>query len=224
MKKSIIALTMFLVASLLLPLSVVLGQPKQTPVIQPKAEISPLSIFFSGSYFAPKFTDVNAVYQVIEHNLSLPAGNDFKSYYFALAGVRFTPGNGQCVQAEFGGSVMKSAKDNSTNFLQLYYAGGSYIISLPLPMVSIYGGGGLGYLWLNTQRTYSTRLGVADVNGQLVQLHGMIGIEFFEPSGVSFALEGRYTNATTVSPTRSDLVFSMKGIDVGIRIGVPVAI
>jgi opacity protein-like surface antigen len=117
---------------------------------------------------------------------------------------------------------MKTAKNNSTNFLQLYYAGGSYIISLSLPMVSLYGGGGLGYLWLNTQRTYGTRLGVATVNGQLVQLHGILGIEFFDPSGVSFALEGRYTHTTTVSPTRADLDFTMKGIDAGIRIGVPV--
>lgn len=222
MKKSIVALTMSLVASLLLPLSVVLGQQKQTPVIQPKVGVSPLSVFVSGSYFGPKYTNVNAVYQVIEHNLSLPAGNDFKSYYFVLTGVRFTLGNGQAVQGEFGGSVMKSTKDSSTNFLQLYYAGGSYIISFPLPMVSIYGGGGLGYLWLNSQRTYGTRLGVATVNGQLVQLHGMLGIEFFDPSGVSFALEGRYTNATTVSPTRADLDFTLKGIDVGIRIGVPI--
>jgi hypothetical protein len=222
MKESIVALTMSLVASLLLPLSVVLGQQKQTPVIQPKVGVSPLSVFVSGSYFGPKYTNVNAVYQVIEHNLSLPAGNDFKSYYFVLTGVRLTLGNGQAVQGEFGGSVMKSTKDSSTNFLQLYYAGGSYIISFPLPMVSIYGGGGLGYLWLNSQRTYGTRLGVATVNGQLVQLHGMLGIEFFDPSGVSFALEGRYTNAITVSPTRADLDFTLKGIDVGIRIGVPI--
>jgi hypothetical protein len=224
MKKSIIVLTIFFVASLLLPLSIMLGQQKQTPAIQPKVGVSPLSVFVSGSYFGPKFTDVNAVYQVIEHNLSLPTGNDFKSYYFVLIGVRFTPGSGQSLQGEFGGSVLKSAKDNSTNFLQLYYAGGSYVISLPLPMVSIYGGGGLGYLWLNTQRTYGTRLGVASVNGQLVQFHGILGIEFFDPSGVSFALEGRYKNATTVSPTRADLNFTLKGIDVGIRIGVPVAI
>jgi len=222
MKKSVVALTMSLVASLLLPISVVLGQQKQTPVIQPKVGVSPLSVFVSGSYFGPKFTDVSAVYQVIEHNLSLPAGNDFKSYYFVLTGMRFTPGNGQAVQGEFGGSVLKSTMDSSTNFLQLYYAGGSYIISFPLPMVSIYGGGGLGYLWLNSQRTYGTRLGVATVNGQLVQLHGILGIEFFDPSGVSFALEGRYTNATTVSPTRADLDFTLKGIDVGIRIGVPI--
>jgi hypothetical protein len=223
MKKSITVPLIFLFASLLVPQSVMLGQQKQTPVIQPKVGVSPLTIFVSGSYFGPKFTDVNAVYQVIEHNLSLPAGNDFKSYYFVLTGVRFTPVNGQAVQGEFGGSVMKSAKDNSTNFLQLYYAGGSYIISLPLPMVSIYGGGGLGYLWLNSQRTYATRLGVATVNGQLVQFHGMLGIEFFDASGVSFALEGRYTNATTVSPIRADLDFTVKGIDAGIRIGVPVS-
>jgi len=89
-------------------------------------------------------------------------------------------------------------------------------------MVSIYGGGGLGYIWLNTQRTYGTRLGVVTVNGQLVQIHGILGIEFFDPSGVSFALEGRYSNATTVSPTRADLDFTIKGIDVGIRIGVPI--
>ena len=212
MKKSITVLITFFLASLLISHSILLGQQKQTPVIQPKVGASPVSIFVSASYFGPKFTDINAVYQVIERNLSLPAGNDFKSSYSVLTGIRFTPGNGQSVQGEFGGSVLKSAKENSTNFLQLYYAGGSYIISVPMPMVSIYGGGGLGYIWLNTQRTYGTRLGVVTVNGQLVQIHGILGIEFFDPSGVSFALEGRYSNATTVSPTRADLDFTIKGM------------
>lgn len=222
MRKSITVLIIFLILVLLFPSSDMLGQQKQIPVVQPKAGPSPLTVFVSGSYFGPKFTDVNAVYQVIEHNLSLPAGNDFKSYYFVLTGVRFTPGNGQSIQGEFGGTVMKSAKDSSTNFLQLYYAGGSYILSFPMPMVSIYGGGGAGYIWLNSQRTYNTRLGVATVNGQLVQLHGIVGIEFFDPSGVSFAIEGRYTTAMTVAPIRADLNFTIKGIDVGARIGVPI--
>ena len=84
------------------------------------------------------------------------------------------------------------------------------------------GGGGLGYLWLNTQRTYIALPGVAQVNAQLAQLHGMIGIEFFTSSGVSLALEGRYIYAATVSPTRADLDFTMKGITGGIQIGIPI--
>ena len=75
-------------------------------------------------------------------------------------------------------------------------------------MVSIYGGGGLGYIWLNTQRTYTTRPGVAQVNAQLAQLHGLVGIQFFAQSGVSFSLEGRYNYATTISPIRADLDFT----------------
>ena len=91
-------------------------------------------------------------------------------------------------------------------------------------MSSIYGGVGLGYIWLNTQRTYSAVPGVAQVNGQLAQMHGIIGIEFFNSSGVSFAIEGRYTYAATVSPARSDIDLTMKGITGGIQIGVPVVI
>lgn len=91
-----------------------------------------------------------------------------------------------------------------------------------MPMVSIYGGGGLGYVWLNTQRTYNTRLGIAEVNGQLAQLHALFGLEFFEPSGVSFSLEGRYNYATTVRPQRADLNFKMKGMAGGIQIGIPI--
>jgi hypothetical protein len=75
---------------------------------------------------------------------------------------------------------------------------------------------------LNTQRTYTTRLGVAAVNAQLAQLHALFGLQFFEPSGVSFSLEGRYNYATTVWPQRADLNFTMKGISAGIQIGVPI--
>ena len=89
-------------------------------------------------------------------------------------------------------------------------------------MVSIYGGGGLGYIWLNTQRTYTTRPGVAQVNAQLAQLHGLFGLQFFAQSGVSFSLEGRYNYATTVSPLRADLDFTMKGFAGGIQIGIPI--
>jgi len=48
--------------------------------------------------------EINDEYRTIEKTYSLPAGSDFKNYYFALIGVRFTPENaqGQSVQGEFG--------------------------------------------------------------------------------------------------------------------------
>jgi hypothetical protein len=200
------------------------GQEKPALNAQPKPGTSPFSIFVEGNYFAPKLTEVNAVYQSIEKNFQLPAGNDFKSYYFILTGIRYSPTNNHSILGEFGGSMFKLTKGNSTNYMQLYYTGGSYILSLPLPMVSLYGGAGLGYLWLNTERTYSSRIGVADVNAQLMQMHGILGLEFFNPSGASFSLEGRYTYATTVQPKRADLDFTMKGIAAGIRIAVPIVL
>ena len=226
MNRSISVLLLLLVASLFVSLPLAWGQQKQSVPLQPKPGFSvpSLSVFIAGNYFGPKLTDVNTVYQSIEKNLSLPAGNDFKNYYFILTGIRFAPSNVQAFQGEFGITASRSPKDQSTNFLQMYYGGGSYIISLPLPMVSIHAGVGAGYYWLNTQRTYSTRLGVAHVNAQLAQLHGLFGIEFFDPSGVSFSLEGRYNYAMTVVPRRADLNFTLKGVAVGLQIGVPIVL
>ncbi len=230
MNKSSLFLYLLLAALLLFFTSYGQGQTIVKPDTQTtqkvkkiKSKIPTLSIFIDGSYYGPKLNEINDEYRSIENIYSLPAGNDFKNYYFVLVGVRFTPENaqGQSVQGEFGGSILKSAKDNSTNFLRLYYTGGSYIFSRPVSIVSVYGGGGLGYLWLNTQRTYTSNLGVATVNAQLAELHGMLGIEYFNSSGVSFALEGRYTYATTILPQRADLDFTLKGITAGIRIGIP---
>jgi hypothetical protein len=209
-----------LIILMLLSLSVY-GQPKQKPVVDQKPEIPTLSIFFDGLYYGPKFADVNAIYKTIEQNYSLPRGGDFNNVYNVITGVRFVPMTGQAMQGEFGFSVFKSTRDSSTNYLQLYSLGGSYIVSISLPLVSVYGGGGLSYLWLNTQRTYTTSNGVARVNAQLAQLHGLLGVEFFSHSGVSFALEGRYNYATTITPKRADLNFTLKGITGGVRIGIP---
>ena len=230
MKKSFLYLYLLLAALLFSFTSYVLGQSAAKPVIQTteqvkktKSKIPVLSIFIEGSYYGSKMNEINDEYRTIEKTYSLPAGSDFKNYYFALIGVRFTPENaqGQSVQGEFGGSLLKSVKDNSTNFMQLYYTGGSYIFSLPVSLVSAYFGAGLGYIWLNTQRTYTSNLGVAAVNAQLAELHGMFGIEFFSSTGVSFAFEGRYTYAATIEPQRADLDFTLKGITAGIRIGIP---
>ena len=116
---------------------------------------------------------------------------------------------------------MRTSKDTSTNFLQLYYTGGSYIYTVPIGMISVFAGGGLGYLWLSTERTYITRPGVARVNERLMQLHALFGVEFYNHSGMSFGLVGQYTYATTVSPARSDLDMTIKGVSGGIRIGIP---
>jgi len=222
MKSLISVLILLLVASLIIPQSLVWGQQKSTTLTPQNYGIPTVSVFVAENYFGPKFTGVNAVYNTIESNFSLPSGTDFKDYYFVLVGLRVNPTNGQAIQGEFGGSVLKSPKDNSTNFLEEYYGGASYILNHPISMVSIYGGGGLGCIWLNTQRTYTARLGVAQVNAQLAQLHGLVGIQFYARSGVSIALEGRYNYATTISPLRADLDFTMNGFAGGIQIGIPI--
>ena len=222
MKTSNSVMILILLASLLIPPSLGWGQQKQNLAVQQKSSIPALSIFVAGSYFGQKFSDVNAIYNSIERNFSLPSGSDFRNYYSVLVGLRISPSSFHSVQGEFGGDVLKSVKDNSINYLQMYYAGGSYILRLPISTASIYGGGGLGYIWLNTQRTYSTRIGVAQVNAQLPQLHALFGLEFFNQAGVSFSLEGRYTYASTVRPQRADLNFTMKGMSAGIQIGIPI--
>ncbi len=215
-------LILLAVASLIFPQSLVWGQ-QRSMTFSPQKPTEPLvSVFVAGNYFGPKFTGVDAVYNTIESNFSLPSGTDFKNYYFLLAGLRISPTNGQAIQAEFGGSVLKLPESNSTNFLQEYYGGGSYILRLPISAISLYGGGGAGYIWLNTQRTYTTHLGVAQVNAQLAQLHGLFGVEFLEQSGVSISLEGRYNYATTVLPLRADLDFTLKGFAGGIQVGIPI--
>ncbi len=224
MKKLSSLTYLLLVVIFFIPPCFAQGQQKPVIAVQPRPGDAPLTLFVAGDYFGQKFSDVNAIYQSIEKNYSLPAGNDFKNYYFVMAGVRYTPSSGQSIQGEFGGSVWKAEKGGSANFLQMYYTGGSYIVSVPVSMASIYGGGGLGYIWLNTQRTYTSFPGVAQVNAQLAQLHALVGLQFFSSSGVSFAIEGRYAYAATVSPTRSDLDFVMKGITGGIQIGIPITI
>ncbi|MCL4510259.1 MAG: hypothetical protein M1470_04240 [Bacteroidetes bacterium] len=189
--------------------------------------IPAVSVFVSGDYFAPKFDDVDAVYNTIEKNYFLPSGKDFKDYYSVMGGVRFSPVEQQWIQAELGASLFKSQVGNSIrqtqsiNFLQMYYAGGTYAVNLLVGRVSFFIGAGLGYVWLNTQRTYSGQLGIAQVSGNLFQLHGTGGIEFFHPTGVSFALEGGYSYATTPFPKRADLDFTLKGVTGGIKISVP---
>ncbi len=224
MKNIIAVASPLIVAVLFLSASIAEAQVKQIPVAQPKSVVPSISFFAAGGYFAPDLSKINEVYQSIEKNVALPEGNDFKSHYFVVAGIRMTPGAGQSLQGEFGGTVSRTAQEKTNNYLRMFYTGGSYIMSFPLPMVSVYGGGGLGYVWLNTERTYVGYPGSARVNAQLAELHGMLGIEFFDQSGLSFALEAKYSYATTLAPERADLDFTLKGPAIGVRLGVPISI
>lgn len=193
----------------------------------PPRLIPTVSFFIEGNYFAPKLDDVNAVYTAIEKNYYLPAGNDFKNYYSIAGGIKFSPVEQQTIQAELGVSLYKSPLSTSsnktqfTNFLQMYYVGGTYFINFPFNRFSLFIGPGLGYVRLNSQRTYTDQIGVVHVNANLFQVHGTAGVEFFHSSGVSFSLEGGYSYASTPSPKRSDLDFTLRGITGGIKLTVP---
>lgn len=224
MTKNLLSSSLFFLFVLLLcPPQLTQAQQKEMP----QRSIPSYSFFISGDYFSPKFTDVNAVYKTIEKNYFLPAGSDFKNYYSLMGGIKFSPVEQQSIQAELGASLYKSQLGNSIgqaqsrNFLQMYYAGGTYLINIPVKRISFFVGPGLGYVWLNTQRTYSDQVGVVHVNGGLFQLHGTGGVEFFHPSGVSFSLEGGYSYATTPFPERSDLDFTIQGFMAGIKVTVP---
>ena len=223
MKKILAVVSPLIVGALLLFSSIAGAQLKQIPATQQKSVVPSVSFFAAGSYYGPNLSKINEVYQVLEKNAGYPGGDDFKSRYLVVAGIRFTPAPGQSIQGEFGGTVSRAVGEKTSNFFQVYYTGGSYIMSFPLPMVSAYGGGGLGYLWLNSDRTYSGYPGVAHVNAQLAELHGMLGVEFFDPSGVSFSLEAKYSYAATLAPERADLDLTLKGVSIGVRIGVPIS-
>lgn len=211
-----------LVAGLFILAAPVYGQVRQQrPAGQARPTMPTLALIVGGNYFNPPYTNVDDVYSTIEHNYALPAGSAFKSFYNVLVAVRLSPVDGQSVQAEGSGTVLKMVKDNTTNYLQLYYLGGSYLIHFVTPVVAPYIGAGAGYEWLNTERAYATRIGVARVNSQLAQIHGIIGVEYFTAQGVSVGLEAQYAYATSVAPRRADLDFTLKGITGGLRIGVP---
>ncbi len=203
------------------------GQQKQST--QPGGKTIPdVSLVVGGDFFSPGLGDVDAVFQTIERNYVLPNGKNFKDYYTLFAGIRFAPVPQQSVQIEFGGSSFRSQSDGllgenrATSFVQMYYAGGTYLLSIPVGPVSCFLGGGLGYVWLNAQRSYATQPGVAWISAGLPQLHGLIGVEYVDPTGVTFAVDGGYSYATTLFPRRSDANFTIKGITGGIKIGVPI--
>jgi len=204
----------------------VYSQQMQT-VPSSRKTLPSISLFVSGDYFSPGFGEIDAVFQTIEKNYLLPPGRNFKNYYNILAGVRFSPVPQQSVQIEFGGSVFRSrsngllGENRSSSFIKWGYIGGTYLFNIPVGRINCFVGGGLGYVWLEAQRSYATQPGVAQINAGLTQFHGLVGIEYIDPSGVTFAVDGGYSYAITLFPQRSDIDFTIKGITGGIKIGVP---
>ncbi len=202
------------------------GQQKQSLSAGGKT-VPAVSLFVSCDYFSPGFEEVDAIFRTIERNYLLPSGRDFKDYYNVLAGIRFAPVAQQSVQIEFGGSVFKSkssgllGENQSASFIQMSYVGGTYLFGVPAGPISCFLGGGLGYVWLNAQRSYAIQPGIARINAGLTQLHGLGGVEYLDPTGVTFSVDAGYSFATTLFPTRGDANFTIKGITGGIKIGVP---
>ena len=200
----------------------------QAGYAQQKQGIPAVSFFVAGDYFSPKFTNVDAVFQTIERNYSLPAGTNFKDYYDVLTGIRFAPVPQHSVQLEFGGSFFRSSStgsvgDNrSASYIQMYYSGGTYSYNIPVNSMNFFIGGGLGYIWLSAQRSYAVQPGVAEAKAGLTQLHGLVGAEYVTPSDVSIGLEVGYSYATTLFPQRSDVDFSINGVTAGLKLGVPI--
>jgi len=187
-----------------------------------------LSFFIGGDYYSPNLDGVNAIYQTIEKNYSLPPGTAFKNYYSIMTGIRYSPVAQQSIQFEFGGSVFKSDCSGqnggnwSASFLSMYYIGGTYLFHIPSKHINFFIGGGPGYVWLNSERTYSVVSGIAQVDGQLAQLHCIGGIDIDLPMGAILAIEAGYSYATTLFPVRSDLDFVFKSPTGGIQICIPI--
>lgn len=129
-------------------------------------------------------------------------GKDFRNYDFLFLGVRLDLERNHRLQIEVGGSASKSVGDTSTNYLRMYYLGGSYTYRIPFWIAAEYGGGGVGYTHLEAQRLYQGRRGVATVVSDLAEFHAMLGVEY-RPTPRSFlAIEARYSYATMLSPAR----------------------
>ena len=211
----------------LLLLAVQMSQAQQKQALPNAKTIPAVSLFASCDYFSPGFGDVDAAFRTIEKNYVLPSGSNFKDYYNVLAGIRFTPVPQQSVQLELGGSAFRSATSGSlggnrtASFIQMGYLGATYLVNLPVGPVNCFIGAGLGWVWLSAQRSYSTQSGIARLNAGLTQAHGLGGIEYVDPTGVTFAVDAGYSFATTLFPKRADLNFTLKGITGGIKIGVP---
>ena len=118
MKKFISLTVLLLVLFLFVPALFAQVQQKQTPIIQPKPGDAPVTVFIAGDYFGQNFADVNTIYQSIEKNYSLPAGSDFKNYYFVMAGVRYTPTIGQSIQ----GGIRRKRLESRQRELHQFYA------------------------------------------------------------------------------------------------------
>ncbi|MCX7985214.1 MAG: hypothetical protein N3A63_09970 [Bacteroidetes bacterium] len=194
---------------------------------RPKRRIPLLSAFVSGSYFAPKLSDVDGVYEKIEHAYNLPQGGAFKTYYTVSAGLRVAPVSLQLIELEVVGTLFKarpSIEGNSsppTNFIRTYALRGSYVVNVPLqPYIFIQVGAGAGALWLRTERTYPARV-IAHVNGELLELHTFLGAELFYLNGTSVMFRVGYSYATTVYPTHTECDFTMKGATVNIGFHIP---
>lgn len=221
-RNTVAVLSLLTVCLVCLPPSVHAQQQEAAPRMIPA-----VSVFISGDYFSPNFRDINAVYDAIEKNYYLPAGNSFKDYYSIMGGVRISPVEEQSIRLELGLSLFRSqlgnslAQTRSINFVQMYYFGGTYMVNFPVSPISFFVGVGPGYVWLNTERTYSGQPGTVTVGADLLQVHGIGGIEYFHPTGVSVALEGGYSYATTPFPHRADLDFTLQGFTAGVKVTVP---
>lgn len=195
---------------------------------KPKRRVPLLSAFASASYFAPGLGDLDGVYRKIEHVHALPNGGDFKTYYTLSGGVRFAPTSLQFLELEGTGSIFKSkpslegVENPPTNYLRMYSVNGSYVVNFPvLRYLFLSIGGGVGYVWLHSERSYSSRA-IAHVNGELLELHSFLGGELFYLNGTSLMVRIGYSYATTMVPHHADCDFTLKGITIKAGFHVPI--
>lgn len=204
---------------------IVFAQEEQDAA-KPKRKVPLLSFYVSGNYFAPAFNDLNAVYKKIEQVHALPAGGDFKNFYTVSAGIRFAPLSLHYLEVEASGSIWKAQPEvegqhtSPTNYLQLSSLGASYVFSLPFPSFIVSCGGGGGYLWLHSQRSYPSKA-IVRVRSNLVEFHGILGIEFFHSSGMSAGVRFGYSYATTMYPVNADVDLTLKGATVKVYTHIP---
>lgn len=178
-------------------------------------EVQALQGFVSAGYMRTPLGDVDRVFSIIERNYRTAQGKEFKTLYYFSTGLRYELQPGHIVRGELFGTVWKEIEDQSSNYLSSFDLAATYLYELSVPFVNVYGGAGFGYVWLNAQRTYSTHRGVATVETQLAEVHGVVGAVYRLHQNATVGIEGRYMIAETITPESRDHDIGFRGFTAG---------
>jgi opacity protein-like surface antigen len=184
---------------------------------QDKPDGVSVRIGVAGDYFAPKLNDLNDAYAAEEAMRSLPQGKEIKSFYLGRTALSLHFAKMHTLQLEGAMSYLKQCETPTTNYLRVYYGGGSYLISPFDFKVNPYAGVGCGVILFNAQRTYEEHVGISSLDHQ-AELHGIVGVDYNVASRWTLTLEGRYMHVPKLTFIRPAMELDISTFSVGIGI------